>query len=182
MKFRTVAELGGKTATGLQIPDDIVAALDSGKRPSVRITIRGHVYRTTVASMRGRFMVPLSAERRAAAGVAAGEQVDVDLELDTAPREVAVPADLDNALNQDSAVRAFLDALSYTHRKEWASAPGSRTLRRFAAFPRQGSVAGLPLLTAAMTSVLGASGRVGHRSGTAQNMSSAKPLGCTPSA
>ncbi|MEO9222377.1 MAG: YdeI/OmpD-associated family protein, partial [Mycobacteriaceae bacterium] len=85
----------------------------------VRITLRGYVYRTTVASMGGRFMVPLSAEHRAAAGVTAGEQVDVDIELDTAPREVVVPADLDDALNQDSAVRAFYDALSYTHRKEW---------------------------------------------------------------
>src|SRR3954451_20847153 len=119
MRFRTTVELGGKTATGLQIPDDVLAALGSGKRPSVRITIGGHTYRTTVASRGGRFLVPLSAENRAAAGVAAGEQVDVEIQADTAPREVTVAADLADALAQDSTAKDFFDALSYTHRKEW---------------------------------------------------------------
>ncbi|MGH9059353.1 MAG: YdeI/OmpD-associated family protein, partial [Acidimicrobiales bacterium] len=90
-----------------------------GKRPAVSITIGKHTYRTTVASMGGRFVVPLSAENRAAAGVAAGEQIDVDIEPDTAPREVDVPADLGDALAGDSPAQQFFDALSYTHRKEW---------------------------------------------------------------
>jgi hypothetical protein len=119
MRFRITVELGGQTATGLQIPDDVLAALGSGKRPSVRITIGGHTYRTTVASRGGRFLVPLSAENRAAAGVAAGEQVDVEIQADTAPREVTVPADLADALAHDSTAQHFFDALSYTHRKEW---------------------------------------------------------------
>lgn len=119
VRFRTKVELGGKTATGLQIPDDVLAALGSGKRPAVRITIGGHTYRTTVASRGGRFLVPLSAENRAAAGVAAGEQVDVEIQADTAPREVTVPADLADALADDSTAQHFFDALSYTHRKEW---------------------------------------------------------------
>ena len=119
MRFRTTVELGGKTATGLEIPDDVLAALGSGKRPAVSITIGGHTYRTTVASRGGRFLVPLSAENRAAAGVAAGEEVDVDIEADTAPREVSVPADLGDALEHDSTAQRFFDALSYTHRREW---------------------------------------------------------------
>src|SRR3954463_15199041 len=119
MRFRTTVELGGKTATGLEIPDDVLAALGSGKRPAVRITIGGHTYRTTVASRGGRFLVPLSAENRAAAGVAAGEQVDVEIQADTEPREVSLPADLADALARDSTARDFFDALSYTHRKEW---------------------------------------------------------------
>jgi Bacteriocin-protection, YdeI or OmpD-Associated/Domain of unknown function (DUF1905) len=119
MRFRTRVELGGKTATGLLIPDDVVAALGSGKRPAVRITIGGHTYRTTVASRGGRFLVPLSAENRAAAGVAAGEQVDVEIQADTAPRELTVPADVADALSHDSTAQRFFDALSYTHRKEW---------------------------------------------------------------
>src|SRR3954452_20633873 len=119
MKLRTSVELGGKTATGLHIPDDVVAALGSGKRPAVRITIGGHTYRTTVASRGGRFLVPLSAENRAAAGVAAGERVDVEIQVATAPREVTVPPDLADALAHDSMAQHFFDALSYTHRKEW---------------------------------------------------------------
>jgi hypothetical protein len=119
MKFRATVELGGKTATGIEVPDDVVAALGSGGRPPVTVTVGGHCYRTTVARMGGRFLVPLSAENRTAAGVGAGDQVDVDIEPDTAPREVEVPADLTEALAGDDAARATFDGLSYTHRKEW---------------------------------------------------------------
>ena len=119
MKFRATVELGGKTATGIEVPDDVVAALGPGSRPPVTVTVGGHSYRTTVARMGGRFLVPLSAENRTAAGVAAGDQVDVDIEPDTAPREVEVPADLAEALAGDDAARVTFDGLSYTHRKEW---------------------------------------------------------------
>ena len=112
-------ELGGKTATGIEVPDDVVAALGSGSRPPVTVTVGGHLYRTMVARMGGRFLVPLSAEHRTAAGVAAGDQVDIDIELDTAPREVEVPADLTEALARDDRAKAAFDGLSYTHRKEW---------------------------------------------------------------
>ena len=111
-------ELGGRTATGLPVPDDVVAALGAGRRPPVTVTLGGHTYRSTVAPMGGRFLLPLSAENRTAAGVAAGDTVDVDLELDTAPRTVDVPADLAAALDGQPAARARFDALPYTHRKE----------------------------------------------------------------
>jgi hypothetical protein len=119
MKFRATVELGGKTATGIEVPDDVVAALGQGSRPPVTVTVGGHSYRTTVARMGGRFLVPLSAENRTAAGVAAGDEVDVGIEPDTAAREVEVPADLTEALARDDAARAAFDGLSYTHRKEW---------------------------------------------------------------
>jgi Bacteriocin-protection, YdeI or OmpD-Associated/Domain of unknown function (DUF1905) len=119
MRFRATVELGGKTATGIEVPEDVVAALGSGNRPPVAVTIGGYTYRTTVARMGGRFLIPLSAENRTGAGVAAGDQVDVDIALDSGPREVAVPADLAAALAQDEGARATFDELSYTHRKEW---------------------------------------------------------------
>jgi len=119
MRFRATVELGGKTATGIEVPEDVVAALGSGHRPPVTVSLGGHTYRTTVARMGGRFLVPLSAENRTAAGVAAGDQVDVDIEADTGPREVTVPGDLTAALAKNGAARATFDALSYTHRKEW---------------------------------------------------------------
>jgi hypothetical protein len=117
MKFRATVELGGKTATGIEVPPDVVASLGSSQRPAVRVTIGTHSYRTTVAKMGGRHLVPLSAENRSAAGVAAGDEVDVDIALDDAPREVALPADLDAAMDADA--RTAYVALSYTHRKEW---------------------------------------------------------------
>ncbi len=119
MRFQATVELGGKTATGVPVPDDVVAALGSGSRPAVLVTIGEHSYRTTVARMGGRFFVPLSAENRAAAGVAAGDDVEVEIEVDTAPREVKVPADLEAVLCQDAAAREFFDELAYSHRKEW---------------------------------------------------------------
>jgi Bacteriocin-protection, YdeI or OmpD-Associated/Domain of unknown function (DUF1905) len=119
MRFRAKVELGGKTATGIPLPEDVVAAMGSGKRPKVRVAVGGHSYRTTVAPMGGRYFVPLNKENREAAGVAAGDEVAVDIEPDAEPRTVAVPADLAAALAGDAAARAFFDGLSYTHRKEW---------------------------------------------------------------
>jgi hypothetical protein len=119
MRFRTTVELGGKTATGLAVPGDVVTALGGGNRPPVTITVGGHTYRTTIATMGGRFMVPLSGANRQAAGVAAGDQVDVSIALDTAPREVEVPDDLASALAAEPTARQFFEGLSFTHRKEW---------------------------------------------------------------
>jgi hypothetical protein len=118
MRFRATIESNGKTATGFQVPDDTVAALGAGKRPPVRVTINGHTYRSTVASMGGRFMVGVSAENRVAGGIAAGDEVDVDLELDTQPREVTVPGDLVTALDGEPAAKEFFDGLSYS-KKRW---------------------------------------------------------------
>ena len=118
MRFRTKVELGGKTATGLPVPDAVVESLGAGKRPAVTVTVNGHTYRTTIASRGGRFMLPLSAENRAAAGVAAGDVVDVDVELDTAPRTVEVPDDLRRALSKDAAAKKRFEGLAYSHKKE----------------------------------------------------------------
>jgi Bacteriocin-protection, YdeI or OmpD-Associated/Domain of unknown function (DUF1905) len=118
-RFTTTIELGGRTATGFAVPDAVVDGLGSGTRPKVKVTIGRHSYRTTVARMDGRFMVPLAAEHREAAGVAAGDEVKVDLVLDTEPREVAVPDDLSAALQRRPSARKTFDALAYSHRKEW---------------------------------------------------------------
>jgi hypothetical protein len=117
MRFESVVELGGKTATGIPVPEAVVAELGGGNRPAVTITVNGYTYRTTVARMGGRFLVPLSAEHREAAGVAAGDAVAVDLALDTTPREVVLPADLEAAM--DDTARTAYDGLAYSHRKEW---------------------------------------------------------------
>ena len=128
MRFRTTIELGGKTATGFQVPADLVEALGSGKRPAVTVRIGRHTYRSTVAPMGGAFYVPLAAEHREAAGVAAGDEVEVEIELDAAPRTVELPPDFDAALDADPAARAFFDGLSNSNKK-WhvLSVTGART-------------------------------------------------------
>jgi antitoxin component of MazEF toxin-antitoxin module len=117
MEFRSSVVLGGKTATGIQVPDDVVEALGAGKRPPVVVTVGGHTYRTTVAPMGGAYWIPLAAEHREAAGVRAGEEVTVSLEGDPAPREVALPDDLAAAM--DDQARSAFDRLAVSHRKEW---------------------------------------------------------------
>ena len=118
MRFRTTILQGGRTATGIQVPDEVVEALGSGKRPAVKVTINGYTYRSTVAVMGGVYMVGVNAENRAGAGVAGGDEVDVELELDTAPREVTVPADFAAALDAEPNARRTFDSLSYSN-KSW---------------------------------------------------------------
>jgi hypothetical protein len=115
MRFSTTVELGGKTATGMEVPPGVVESLGAGKKPAVRVTVGGHTYRSTIATMGGRFLLPLSAENRTAAGVAAGDPVEVDVALDTEPRTVEVPADLAAALDAEPAARTRFDALPYSH-------------------------------------------------------------------
>jgi hypothetical protein len=117
MKFRVLIEGAGKTAAGMEVPPEVVAALGESKRPPVRVTINGYTYRSTVAVLGGRFMVGVSNEVRAASGVAAGDTVDVELELDTAPREVTVPPELARELARDAAARTAFEALSYSKKR-----------------------------------------------------------------
>ena len=115
--FTAILQLHGKTATGIEVPPEVVVALGSGKRPAVNATINGYTYRSTVAPMGGVFMLPVSAEIRAGAGVAAGETVTVALTLDSAPREVIVPDDLAAALDAAPAARQAYEALSYSNKR-----------------------------------------------------------------
>ncbi len=112
MKFRARVELHGKTATGIRVPSEIVESLKSSKRPPVCVTINGHTYRSTVAPMGGEFLLPVSAENRELADVKAGDEVDVEIELDTEPREVTIPSDFRDALDRDADARRFFDGLS----------------------------------------------------------------------
>jgi len=133
MEFRATVVLGGRTATGIQVPDEVVGKLGSGKRPPVVVTIGDYAYRTTVAPMGGSFWIPLAAEHREAAGVQADQEVDVDIELDSAPRVIELPEDLSAAM--DDAARSAFAGLATSHKKEWvrwveeAKKPETRTAR-----------------------------------------------------
>jgi hypothetical protein len=117
MRFRATLQLDGKTATGIEVPADVVEGLGGGRRPPVVVSINGHTYRSTLGSMGGVSKIPVSADHRAAAGISAGDEVDVELQLDDQPREVAVPDDLGGALGADAAARKGFEALSPSRRK-----------------------------------------------------------------
>lgn len=117
LTFRSIVQLHGKTATGIPVPEDVIARLGS-KRPPVRVTVGGYTYRTTIAPMGGQFLISVSADVRAHAGIAAGDEVAVTVEPDTAPREVTVPADLAEALAHDATAATFFAGLSYSQ-KSW---------------------------------------------------------------
>lgn len=121
MRFRAVLALHGKTATGISVPAEVVEAL-GGKRVAVSVTLNGgYTYRSTVAPMRGEYLLPVSAENRTGAGLTAGDEVEVDLEPDTAPREVEVPADLAAALAAAPDAKAFFDGLSNSNKRAYTS-------------------------------------------------------------
>lgn len=142
MRFTTTIQLEGKTATGFRVPPDVVSAMGKGKRPPVLVTIGPHTYRSTVAAYGDIFMLPLSAENRAAAGVAAGDEVEVEVELDTAPRDVSVPDDFAVALSGAPGAERFFEGLSYSQRRwfvlgiEDAKTPETRQRRIDAAMAR----------------------------------------------
>ena len=113
----TVTQAEGVNATGLPVPAEAVAALGTKKRPPVKVTLNDYTYISTVAAYGDVFMLPLAAEHRTAAGVQAGDVVEVTLELDSEPRTVEVPDDLAAALAEAGAIAAF-DRLAYSTRKE----------------------------------------------------------------
>jgi hypothetical protein len=117
MRFRTEILSSGKTAAGMVVPGEVLEALAAGKKPAVKVTINGYTYRSSVATIDGRPMIGVSNDVRKAAGVAAGEVVDVDVELDTEQRVVALPAELAALLAADPAAQAAYDKLSYSNQR-----------------------------------------------------------------
>lgn len=110
MRFQAYVE-PPEPMRGLEVPPEVVEALGNEKRPPVTITINGHTWRSRVAIMRGRYLLGLSKANRAAAGVEIGDQVEIDLELDTEPRVVVEPKDFAHALDADPVARAAYDKL-----------------------------------------------------------------------
>ena len=118
VQFRITVVLGGKTATGLEVPEDVVSALGSGKRPAVTVTLNGaYTYRSTIAPMDGSFWIPLAAEHRTAANLNANDDVTVEVELDTAPRTIEVPDDLAAAFTTNPQAATMWQSLSYSDQR-----------------------------------------------------------------
>ncbi len=114
----TILQIGNNT--GIEVPEPAVEKLSSGKRPAVKVTLNGFTYRSTVAVMGGKFLIPLSAERRTKANVKGGDKLEIKLELDTEPREVELHSDFKKALDADKKAKTFFESLSYSGKQGYA--------------------------------------------------------------
>lgn len=112
MQFRAVVIPSGN-ATAVELPDVVMAALGPEARPPVAITINGHTWRSRVALKNGQRLVGISAAQRTAAGIAEGQAIELDVTLDTAPRDVEEPDDFKLALDASPAARAAFDKLPF---------------------------------------------------------------------
>jgi len=117
-RFTVELERTGKTATMFRVPFDLEEAFGRA-RPPVRITIRGHTWRTTPGVYDGVGHVVVNRSVKSATGADAPDRVHVTMELDTEPRTVTVPADLRAALAEAPEAKAAFAGLSFTHRREY---------------------------------------------------------------
>jgi hypothetical protein len=121
--FRTTLFRAGPNNVGIVVPDDILASFGAGKRVPVVVTIDGdYSYRSTTAVMGGKNLISFNAETRANTGKGGGDEVEVTLEHDTAPRTVDMPEALTAALAGDPAALAAWERLAPSHQKEHARA------------------------------------------------------------
>ena len=119
VRFTTTVRQSSKTATGIRVPGEVMAALAAGKAPKVAVTINGYTYRSSVATVNGEPMIGVSEAVRTATGVGGGDEIEVDVVLDTAPRTVTVPDDLAAALEAEPAARKTFDGRSYSNQRFW---------------------------------------------------------------
>jgi hypothetical protein len=116
MKFTTRMAQSGNN-TGIPVPPEVIEALGGGKRPAVNVTVNGYSYRSTVAPLSGQFLISFSSDKRVESGIAGGDEIEVELTLDTASRAVEPPADLVAALDASPGTRAAFDDLSPSKQK-----------------------------------------------------------------
>jgi Bacteriocin-protection, YdeI or OmpD-Associated/Domain of unknown function (DUF1905) len=128
MRFTTTVRSSGGTTTGIPVPTEVVEALAAGKKPPVTVSICGYRYRSSIASRGGEYLISLSGEHRAGAGVKSGDEIEVDVELDAEPRAVSVPTDLAEALDAAPAAALAFRSLSYSRQLQHVlSVEGAKT-------------------------------------------------------
>jgi hypothetical protein len=120
MRLRLELESTGGNTAGFRIPDEVVYELGGGRRPKVVVTLGPHTWRSSIASMSGEFWLGVSSANREAAGVTAGQTLDLVVELDSDARTVDVPEDLATELGRDPGAREAWARWSFTRRNEAA--------------------------------------------------------------
>ena len=120
MKFNAVIELhGNNQQPGIVVPEEVIKGLGGGKKPAVTVTIGHYSYRSTIATMGGQSLLPISAQHRKEAGVTTGDKVEVYVVLDTEPRVIEIPSDFAASLEQAANARQFYDKLSYSKKRRF---------------------------------------------------------------
>jgi hypothetical protein len=143
--FETTIVRDGSTCF-IPVPFDPKPVFGKVRAP-VKVTVNGHTYRSTIAAMGDGPCIPLRRSNREAAELEGGEVLEVTLEADTEPREIAPPSDLARALKAAPPAWDRWRELSYSHQREYVEAieeakkPETRT-RRIAGAVR--TVAALP--------------------------------------
>jgi hypothetical protein len=116
IKFKTtILEIGNNT--GIEVPEKILEELGSGKKPLVVVSLNKYTYRSAVAKMGDKFLISLSADNRKNANVKGGDELEVTLELDTAPRTVELPVELQKALDKNITAKANFEKLAPSKKK-----------------------------------------------------------------
>jgi uncharacterized protein YdeI (YjbR/CyaY-like superfamily) len=118
--FRALVQKQQGTSAFVDVPAEVLARISDRRRVPVVVTVNDHTFRTTIAPMGGMLCLGFNAANASAAQVTPGAEIDIEMDLDTAPREVDVPAELAAALAADPQAKATFDAMSYSHRREWA--------------------------------------------------------------
>lgn len=116
-QFKTIIKAFGNN-TGIVVPENNLIELNGGKKPPVKVQVNGYEYQSTIASMSGYFLIPLSKEHRTKSGLKGNDEVDVILELESKNRDVEIPDEFVKLLELNHLLEVF-NGLSYSTRKEF---------------------------------------------------------------
>jgi len=114
--FKTIIKAFGNN-TGIVVPEENLLELNAGKKPPVKVNVNGYEYQSSIASMSGYYLIPLSKEHRISSGLNGNDEVDVTLTLESKDRNVEVPVELIQILKENNLLELF-DKQSYSNRKE----------------------------------------------------------------
>jgi hypothetical protein len=117
IRFKSTLKQTGTNTTGIVVPREIMDRLAAGARPALAVRVNHYSFRTTVGVMGGRSLLPFSAEHRKASKLEGGDAIEVELQLDQAPRTVDLPEDLEKALKADPDIHAVFLKLAPSRRK-----------------------------------------------------------------
>ncbi|HEY8581833.1 MAG TPA: YdeI/OmpD-associated family protein [Capillimicrobium sp.] len=120
LRLRAALQPRGPAAAVILTDEQVAAIAGAAKTPPVRVTVNGHTFAGRIGRMRGESLLGFNRAAREACGVRPGEEIDLLVELDDAPREVELPPALAEALAGDDEARQRFEALAYSHRKEYA--------------------------------------------------------------
>lgn len=114
MKFSSHLMADANDNAGIIVPPEVIKELGGGNHPKVQVTLNGFTYRSSAAKMGDLFLIPVNKARRTEGKLEVDVPYEIEIELDTSPREVEIPAEIMSHFNTDEAAKAKWDAMSYS--------------------------------------------------------------------